>query len=96
MRATVLWEEVEERGANGIGGEAAVWPSSDAPFAGHSCYVRCVCMCCVPMAGAGEGGVKVAVRKGKKRKGEVVLGIGRKRKGKERGGRAITWPSCCR
>lgn len=53
-------------------------------------------MCCVPMAGAGEGGVKVAVRKGKKRKGEVVLGIGRKRKGKERGGRAITWPSCCR
>ena len=53
-------------------------------------------MCCVPMAGAGEGWVKVAVRKGKKRKGEVVLGIGRKRKGKERRGRAITWPFCCR
>ena len=69
---------------------------SDVSFAGHSCYVRCVCMCCVPMAGAGEGWVKVAVRKGKKRKGEVVFGIGRKRKGKERGGRAITWPSCCR
>ena len=30
-------------------------PSSDVSFAGHSCYVRCVCMCCVPMAGAGEG-----------------------------------------
>ena len=53
-------------------------------------------MCCVPMAGAGEDWVKLVVRKGKKRKGEVVLGIGRKRKGKERGGRAITWPSCCR
>lgn len=55
MRATVLWEEVEERGFNGIGGEAAVWASSDAPFAGHCVMCARVCMCCVPMAGAGEG-----------------------------------------
>jgi len=27
MRTTVLWEEVEEKGAKGIGGnEAAIWP----------------------------------------------------------------------
>lgn len=85
-----------ERHQRNRGKKVAIWPLSDISFAGHLCYVRCVCMCCVPMAGAGEDWVKLVVRKGKKRKGEVVLGIGRKRKGKERGGRAITWPSCCR
>lgn len=50
--------------------------------------VMCVCvgMCCVFMVGVGEDWVKVVVRKGKKRKGEVVLRDRKEEEGKgERG-----------
>lgn len=39
------------------------------------------------MAGAGEDWVKVVVRKGKKRKGEVVLGYRKEKEGKGKRGR---------
>lgn len=39
-------------------------------------------MCCVPLAGTGEGWVKVVVRKVKKRKREVVLRDRKEEEGK--------------
>jgi hypothetical protein len=56
-------------------------PFFHVSFANCSCYVR-LCMCCVPLAGTGEGWVKVVVRKVKKRKREVVLRDRKEEEGK--------------
>lgn len=68
------WEEVEEKKTPKEMGKKGfdLAPSLTFLLPAACVMCACVCMCCVPLAGAGEDWVKVVVRKGKKRKGEAV------------------------
>lgn len=79
--------EVEEKGTKGTGQKGFnLAHSLMFPLLTAHVMCACVCMCCVPLAGTGEGWVKVVGRKVKKRKREAVLRDRKEEEGKgERG-----------